>query len=183
MTPWMDEHLALGYGPAAERLPWISIPAYDPAGGLKSTTNDLLAYVAANIDAHLGTRTDSVGRAMALAHRVHYQQVRANESPILMGLNWFLNAGEADTLIWHGGGSGSGYATIIGFIPSRRMGVVVLTNSAKQDAYELGFHLLDPSRRPPISTPQRPRWKQPAFIVTLAGVAVAVALVAWRWRR
>jgi CubicO group peptidase (beta-lactamase class C family) len=187
MTPWMEEHLALAHDAGGQLLTSDpESPAYIPAGGFKSTTNDLLAYVAANIDAHLGTRTDAVGKAMALAHRVHYEEARANAPPIRMGLNWFLRPSGSDTIVWQGGGR-SGYATLIAFVPSRRMGVVVLTNSARGDAYDLGFHLLDPTL-PPLSSerPSAPesRWN---MIVALLAVAIAAlggaALVVRRRRR
>jgi D-alanyl-D-alanine-carboxypeptidase/D-alanyl-D-alanine-endopeptidase len=184
LTPHMQAHLVQGHDPDGAPLPDTrGAPAYVPAGGLRSTANDLLTFIAANIDAHVGLRTDELGRAMALAHRVHYEQPRPDTTPILMGLNWYLRPIGTDTIIWHGGGV-QGYGTFIGFIPSRRTGVVVLTNSGRGDAYNLGFHLLDPSLPRVISTPQQ--GIDPAQVITYSGIVLVVALTGWgivRWRR
>jgi hypothetical protein len=42
-------------------------------------------------------------------------------------------------------GGTPGYRTFLGFVPSRQMGVVVLTNSGRRGADDIGYHLLDPS--------------------------------------
>jgi CubicO group peptidase (beta-lactamase class C family) len=60
-----------------------------------------------------------------------------------IGLNWLIRKVDADTVIWHNGGTG-GYRTFIGFDPDRSAGVVVLTNSGGAGADDIGFHLLNP---------------------------------------
>lgn len=93
------------------------------AGALKSTANDMLKYVKANIDAP----DDSLGQALQLAHTPRFK-IDDSES---VGLGWFtLNVPWADEpVIWHNGGTG-GYRSFAGFCKQRKLGVVVLGNSA-----------------------------------------------------
>lgn len=92
---------------------------------------------------------------MAFAH-----EERAPAGNMMIGLNWLILRAGADTIIWHNGGTG-GYRTFIGFEPSRKVGVIVMTNSGGAGADDIGFHLLDsalpltpaPTRRTAITVP------------------------------
>jgi hypothetical protein len=72
------------------------------------------------------------------------QKERAAAGNMRIGLNWLTTHTGADTIVWHNGGTG-GYRTFIGFEPSRRVGVVVMTNTTGAGADDIGFHLLDPA--------------------------------------
>ncbi len=136
LTPWMKSHLALGHNPAGEVTPNWDFTVTAGAGALRSTTNDMLKFLAAN----LHTEKQPLGRAMALA-----QRSRAPAGPnMTIGLNWHIRGVGADSIVWHNGGTG-GYRTFIGFIPSKKIGVVVLTNSGGEGADDIGFHLLSPA--------------------------------------
>ncbi len=63
-----------------------------------------------------------------------------------IGLNWMSSHVGSDTIVWHNGGTG-GYRTFLGFVPSERRAVVVLTNSTGVGADDIGMHLLVPSLR------------------------------------
>ena len=65
---------------------------------------------------------------------------------MVIGLNWLTAHAGPDKIVWHNGGTG-GYRTFIGFDPSRKTGVVVMTNSAGEGADDVGFHILN-SRLP-----------------------------------
>lgn len=190
LTSEMEEHLALGYDQpgncrsvsdcrSAVVPVVVASPAIVPAGGLYSTTNDLFRFLAANIDAH-NRPTGALGRAMALAHQVHYEGTRKDGSPLLQRLIWYDRPTPHDTIFWTGGGT-RGYATFIAFTSSGRA-VVVLTNSGTPHAYDFGFHLLDPSL-PPIQplppTPKKKKWPAAAIV----GVAAGLAIGGWWLRR
>jgi CubicO group peptidase (beta-lactamase class C family) len=134
LSPWMKQHLALGHNAAGALTKNWDLPTLAGAGALRSTTNDMLEFV----DANLHTERKPLGAAMALAQQVR-APVRGNMS---IGLNWHILALPKDTIVWHNGGTG-GYRTFIGFSPVTHLGVVVLTNSGGTGSDDLGFHLLN----------------------------------------
>ncbi|HEY7236096.1 MAG TPA: serine hydrolase [Gemmatimonadaceae bacterium] len=134
LSPWMKAHLALGHDDKGHVVPNWDIPTLAGAGAIRSTTNDMLEFLEAN----LHPERAALERAMAFAH-----EERAPAGNMAIGLNWLTTHAGADTIVWHNGGTG-GYRTFIGFEPSRRTGVVVMTNSGGAGADDIGFHLLDP---------------------------------------
>jgi hypothetical protein len=144
-TPWMKDHLALGHDPQGAVTANWDVGVLVGAGGIRSDAVDMLEFLAANVD----TQKGPLGPAMALAHRE-----RAPSLPNAgIGLNWIsLHAG-SDTIVWHDGGTG-GYSTFAGFIPSRRIAVVVLSNTGGASVDDLGLHLLSPAI--PLAPPPAP---------------------------
>ena len=135
LTPWMRDHLAVGHDEQGRVVENWDIPTLAGAGAIRSTTLDMLKFVDANLHPERGT----LGHAMALA-----QHERASAgSGMSIGLNWLVVHAGADTIVWHNGGTG-GYRTYVGFVPSRKLGVVVLTNSGGAGSDDIGMHLLDP---------------------------------------
>jgi len=132
-TPWMKAHLALGHDEQGGVVSNWDIPTLAGAGGIRSTTNDMIRF----LDANLHPERGKLERAMAFAH-----EERAAAGNMRIGLNWFTLYAGSDTIVWHNGGTG-GYRTFIGFEPSRKIGVVVMTNSGGAGADDIGFHLLD----------------------------------------
>lgn len=135
LTPWMKAHLALGHDERGNVVPNWDLDALAGAGAIRSTTNDMLKFADANLHPERGP----LERAMAFAH-----QVRAPAGAMGIGLNWFSLRAGADTIVWHNGGTG-GYRTYIGLLPSRKVAVVVLTNSGGAGADDIGMHLLSPA--------------------------------------
>ena len=136
-TPWMKQHLALGHDASGQVTANWDLPTLAGAGAIRSTTDDMLKFLAANLHPERGP----LERAMAFAHE---ERAPAGSPVMRIGLNWFsLHAG-SDTIVWHNGGTG-GYRTFIGFEPSRKVGVVVMTNSGGEGADDIGQHLLDPA--------------------------------------
>lgn len=147
-TPSMKAHLALGHDPQGNVTANWDVPTLAGAGAIRSTTNDMLKF----LDANLHPERGPLQRAMAFAH-----VPRAPADNMQIGLNWIrLNAG-GDTIVWHNGGTG-GYRTFIGFDAARKTGVVVMTNSGNEGADDVGFHILN-SRIPlvPKPVPQKQR--------------------------
>jgi CubicO group peptidase (beta-lactamase class C family) len=136
LTPWKKEHLALGHDDKGNVVPNWDLDALAGAGAIRSTTLDMLKFAAANVHPERG----KVEEAMAFA-----QRERSPTGPNgAIGLNWMnLHVG-ADTIVWHNGGT-AGYRTFLGLLPSRKMAVVVMTNSRRAGADDLGRHLLNPT--------------------------------------
>jgi CubicO group peptidase (beta-lactamase class C family) len=136
LTPWMKEHLALGHDDKGNVVPNWDLDALAGAGAIRSTTLDMLKFAAANVHPERG----KVEEAMAFA-----QKERSPTGPNgAIGLNWMnLHVG-ADTIVWHNGGT-AGYRTFLGLLPSRKMAVVVMTNSGGAGADDIGRHLLNPT--------------------------------------
>ncbi len=101
------------------------------AGALRSTADDMLKLLAAAID----EGDSQVSRALRLAgeHR------HGKPGEIGVGLGWHL---ARDGLTrWHNGQTG-GYSSFVGYIPERRLAVVVLCNTATDLTTELGEKVL-----------------------------------------
>jgi D-alanyl-D-alanine-carboxypeptidase/D-alanyl-D-alanine-endopeptidase len=112
----------------------------EACGGLRSTTNDLLTFVEAN----LGRRKTPLAEAFRMAHEPWRELPRKGEH---IGLCWIrrkLPEG-GRIMIWHNGGTG-GYRSFVGFVPDVGVGVVVLSNSP-HSVDEIGVAILDHLRR------------------------------------
>ncbi len=145
-TPWMLEHLALGHNAGGNVVSNWDAPTLAGAGALRSPAEDMLAF----LDANLHPERGPLEEAMAFAQAERAPTGTPNRS---IGLNWMnLHAG-ADTAVWHNGGTG-GYGTFAGIIPSKKIGVVVLSNTSGPWADQIGQHLLLPSV--PLPPPPEP---------------------------
>jgi D-alanyl-D-alanine-carboxypeptidase/D-alanyl-D-alanine-endopeptidase len=134
LGPALRARLAQGHDGAGHPAPSWDIPALPAMGALRSSANDLLKYLAANID----TASGPLGRALALCHTPRVEM----DEETRVGLAWQTGHATNRTIVWHGGGTG-GYRALIAFEPKARRGVVVLSSSAT-GADDIGFHLLDP---------------------------------------
>jgi serine-type D-Ala-D-Ala carboxypeptidase/endopeptidase len=149
LTPWMRDHLALGHDPQGQVVANWDLPTLAGAGALRSTALDMLKF----LGAYIGPKADTLGRAMALAKR----ERAAAAPPMAIGLTWLIMRAGTDTIVWHNGGTG-GYRTFVGLVPSRKLGVVVLTNTGGAGADDIGMHLLNPAlplAPAPAAVPQR----------------------------
>jgi D-alanyl-D-alanine-carboxypeptidase/D-alanyl-D-alanine-endopeptidase len=153
LTPWMKSHLAIGHDPQGKVAANWDLPTLAGAGAIRSTTTDMLKF----LDANLHPERGALQRAMAFAH-----EERVPAGNMRIGLNWLTAHAGPDKIVWHNGGTG-GYRTFIGFDPSKKTGVVVMTNSAGEGADDVGFHILD-SRLPLVPKPA-PRKERTAIDV------------------
>ncbi len=111
------------------------IPAMAGAGGIRSTPEELLTYVAA----HLEEDGSDLSKAMQLAQKT--EPVGEDQQP-KVGLAWHsVSSGDLD-IVFHTGQTG-GYHSFAGFCTQNQTGVVVLTNST-ENIDNIGFHLIDP---------------------------------------
>jgi hypothetical protein len=105
------------------------------AGGLRSTANDMLTFLAAN----LGLIETPLASSMAAMLKVR-RDVDDNEK---IGLGWFLRKEKGSETVWHNGGT-FGYKAFTGYDPKKRLGVVVLSNnSSGASMNDIGRHILN----------------------------------------
>jgi serine-type D-Ala-D-Ala carboxypeptidase/endopeptidase len=130
----MRPRFATGHNQKLEAVKYWDIPTLTGAGALRSTVNDLLKFIAAN----LGLKKSSLSPAMQLTQQVLYKTDVPNLS---MGLGWHISNINNKQIIWHNGGTG-GFHSFIGFDKNKHIGVVVLSNSMN-DIDDIGLYLLD----------------------------------------
>src|SRR5439155_9675932 len=106
---------------ALETVENWDLPTLAGAGALRSTANDLLTFVAAN----LGYTKSPLASAMAAM----LKERRPTGQPGLeVALGWHIFTTGGKEIIWHNGGTG-GYPSFMGFDPKARVGVVVVSNA------------------------------------------------------
>ncbi len=137
LTPDMKARLAVGHSAALAAVPNWDIPTLAGAGALRSTANDVLIFLAANLG-YVKTPL-----AQAMADEVSIRRPVGGDMEIAYG--WHVQNKDANSIIWHNGGTG-GYRTYMGFDPKARTGVVVLSNvSTAAGPDDIGRHLLNAS--------------------------------------
>ena len=137
LSPEMRARLAVGHNHALEAVSHWDVPTLEGAGALRSSVNDLLTFLAAN----LGHTQSTLATAMAAMLSVR----RPTGQPELeVALGWHVFTAHGKEIFWHNGGTG-GYRSFLGFDPQARVGVVVLSNAfTVAGADDIGRHLLDP---------------------------------------
>lgn len=120
--------------------PW-NFDAMAPAAGLKTSVNDLLTFVGAN----LNPPSKKFENAFA--------EVQQNKVDLLfgkggrvtsMGYGWYTSTLSQESnlpVVWTNGGTG-GFRSFIGFIKDTNTAVVILSNSANS-VDEMGFDILE----------------------------------------
>jgi Beta-lactamase class C and other penicillin binding proteins len=146
LTPFMKSHMAQGFDANGAPQHLWDLPTLAGAGALRSNANDMLKFLAANLDSTHGP----LGSAMALARQPR-RPVGSNNS---IGLAWNTVGLFGTNITWHNGGTG-GFRTFIGLDDAHHRGVIVLTNSTNSPD-DIGFHLLEP-RVPVEHAPPPPK--------------------------
>ena len=134
LTAEMRARLATGHNQALKAVANWDIPTLAGAGALRSTTNDLLKFLAAN----LGLIDSPLLTAMRKAHQTQHD---TGTPQLDIGLGWHIFKRFDTEIVWHNGGTG-GYHSFIGFDNKKRKGVVVLSNSTAS-IDDIGLHLLE----------------------------------------
>jgi CubicO group peptidase (beta-lactamase class C family) len=126
----MQQRMATGHNAMLAPVPHWDLPTLAGAGALRSSANDMLAF----LEACLGYKESPLVPAMATMLQVHRPVGKMQ-----IGLAWFLLGDGA----WHGGGTG-GFRSFLGCEPKAGIGVVVLSNAATPTGVEdIGGHLLN----------------------------------------
>jgi D-alanyl-D-alanine-carboxypeptidase/D-alanyl-D-alanine-endopeptidase len=145
----MRHRLAVGHSADLVKVsPW-DIPTLAGAGALRSSANDLLAFLAGV----MGYSDSPRAAALAAAQKLALSISRPTGEPFIdAGLGWTIDTRGGGEIVWKNGGTG-GYRTFIGYSPRTGVGVVALSNAATEDGVDdLGLNLLDP--RYPLSVPE-----------------------------
>lgn len=132
-----DAEIAMPYENSVEGFERVPLAKQDenmgPAGGMFSTAPDLARFVLAELNAgRVDGRQALPASVVAETQRAH----ALNSGPprgyrrFAWGLGWDLGTYAGDTLV-HRFGSFPGYGCHVSFIPSRRVGVVVLVNNSR----------------------------------------------------
>jgi len=106
------------------------IPTLAGAGGIRSTTNDMLKFIAAS----LADDDKPLTKALQLSHKKRHSMPDGQA----IGLAWHIHPDGMTR--WHNGMTG-GYASWLAVIPSHDVGVVVLSNTATEQITELGGNI------------------------------------------
>jgi hypothetical protein len=106
------------------------------AGAFRSTANDMLRLLAAN----LGLIETPLARAIEMTHQ---SRLDSGWSGFSIGLGWGLLERDGAQIWLHSGGV-PGYRSLVAFSKQQRKGVVVLGNSST-DIEDIGLYLLDSS--------------------------------------
>ncbi len=142
LTPAEAGRMAIGHDSSLRPVENWDLPTLAGAGALRSTANDLLGFVAAN----LGYAATPLAPDMAFLLSVQ----RPSGTPGLsQALGWDVLPTPAGEIVQHGGGTG-GFHTLIAFNRRTGVGVVVLTNAETvMGADDIGLHILTGS---PVAT-------------------------------
>lgn len=147
LTPEMKARLALGHNGQLAAVPNWDLPALAGAGALRSSANDLLTFLAAN----LGYLKSPLAPAMAAMLSVRRPTGAPGGGEV--GLAWMIAKASDGEIVWHNGGTG-GYRSFIGYDAKTRVGIVVLCNtSTATGGDDIGMHLLD-SQQPLLPAPK-----------------------------
>lgn len=125
--------LATGYDGALFPAKNWDFDALAGAGALRSTANDLLKFLAANLE----LRSTPLAPALRLMRTVHHATL-SPDMEIMMA--WHVWTRYGTRIIWHNGVTG-GYWSFIGFDPANKTGAVVLSNT-RYDNDAIGLHAI-----------------------------------------
>lgn len=147
LSPDMKARLAVGHDQGLQPVANWDLPTFAGAGALRSTANDLLTFLAAN----LGSTQTPLAPAMAAMLAVR----RPTGIPNLeIALGWHILKQDDHEIVWHNGGTG-GYRSFIGFDRKNGIGVVALSNTSTAAGVDgIGRHLLNSKLA--LITPPKP---------------------------
>lgn len=138
LTPELRARLTPGHTETGAPAANWDIPTLAGAGALRSSVNDMVKYVAANLGL-------PASETSLLMQKTHVVRAPSGSPDLEIALAWHVSHVFENDITWHNGGTG-GYHSFIGFDKKRRRGVVVLSNSSSS-IDDIGLHLLD-SRNP-----------------------------------
>lgn len=126
------KRLAQGYDATGLTVPAWTFQALAGAGAIRSTTNDLLRYLQANI----GKGPAELVKTFKMTHQ---QTFADKNSAQTAGLGWHIV--NRTGWWWHNGGTG-GFLSFVGFNPDRKTAFVLLVNSTARPLDGLDWKLI-----------------------------------------
>ncbi|HYL77883.1 MAG TPA: serine hydrolase [Bryobacteraceae bacterium] len=141
------KRMATGYNAVLKPVKNWDLDALAGAGAIRSTANDMLKFLAANLEL-----TDTPLKAAMRRMRSVHRETGSPDLEIMMAWHVFHKFGT--DIVWHNGGT-AGFRTLAGFAPAKKTGVVVLCNTFT-DCDDIGRHVLEsqwPAARfsPPVA--------------------------------
>jgi serine-type D-Ala-D-Ala carboxypeptidase/endopeptidase len=134
LSPASQARLAAGHDADLARSPnWRFSETFVGAGALRSSANDLLTFLAAN----LGYTQTPLAHAMADMIRIRRSIGAAGQAAALA---WGIATTPETEFVAHSGQTG-GYHSFIAYDTKARIGIVVLAN-ASTDIDDIGWHLI-----------------------------------------
>jgi CubicO group peptidase (beta-lactamase class C family) len=127
LTPELKARFATGHNQFGYAVSNMDFQSQAGCGALRSTANDLLKYVAANI----GLSSSSLTTLMEKTHLIRFQSVIP---PVNVALAWGVVLDPQGRKIISHGGATYGYRAFAGFDKMRRRGLVILSNSSYDGA-------------------------------------------------
>ncbi|HEY3303879.1 MAG TPA: serine hydrolase [Candidatus Binatia bacterium] len=128
-----QKRFAQGYNARVKPTSQWDIPTFTGAGGHRSSVNDLLRFLRANIDP-AGAPLENALRAS------HVQRFEKAYMPRL-AMAWVFADIDSEDTLWLTGASG-GFRSVAAFDPKLKIGVVVLANTASDETDKLGKQIL-----------------------------------------
>ncbi len=128
------KRLAIGHDAALNPVKNWDLDALAGAGAIRSTVNDMLTFLEANLE-FKDTPLKAAMRRMRSVHR----DTGVPDLDIMMA--WHRLTKFGTEIVWHNGGT-AGYRTFAGFDPAAKRGVVVLCNTSL-DNDDIGRHILE----------------------------------------
>ncbi len=123
-----NKYFATGYNANGEPTTHWDLGDLAPAGGIRSTSADMIRYIKANMQ--------EASEKFKLAHSATF-----NTGSGTIALSWFVDINKkGNTQIWHNGGT-AGFSSFCGYINGKKLGVVVLSNSGNRADY-IGIGIL-----------------------------------------
>jgi hypothetical protein len=142
----MTSRLARGHDYEGRPTVHMDLPVIPGAGALRSTANDLLSFLAAE----LGLVATPLAGAMAAQLKPRWATGR--EDFQFQALGWGLSTDVDGEVAWHVGRT-TGFRCFLGFDRNRGVGVAVLGNQATSGGGEdIGFHVLTGRPLTPVVT-------------------------------
>ena len=118
-----------------------NIPTLAGAGAVRSTVDDMLSFLAAQLDPPEGT----LGKAIDQAWQIHWRPEKTGHLSI--GLGWHV-AHDGQTR-WHNGGTG-GYHSMMLANRDKNVAVILLCNTATREIDRLGEDLINTLAAVPV---------------------------------
>lgn len=135
LSPALKARLATGHDGSLAAVANWDLPALAGAGALRSTGDDLLTF--------LGAELGYVDTPLRSAMKAQLEPRRPTGAPGLeIALGWHVLTTIDGGVIWHNGGTG-GYRSFMAFDPKTGVGVVALSNVGdEQGVDDIGMHIL-----------------------------------------
>lgn len=146
----LKDHQASGHSPTGIPVRGWDLATLGAAGALRSSANDMLKFLAAN----MGLEQTPISSSLEKTHVARESAGGAQK----IGMGWHIDT--ANDLVWHNGGTG-GFHSYTAFNKEKHKGVVVLANSGN-DIDDIGQRIL--GARGGLSTIKAPKQRKVATI-------------------